>query len=149
MTQTSNRREAEAGTDVLAVYGTLRRGDRNHMLLGDSQFVGTGTVEGLLRHVPAAPHRAYGFPVLLPMPGGRVRVELYRVVRPDILGALDALEEYDPADEAGSEFLRRTIHVSDAPVDEAQVYIYNGPTEVLGDVIDGGDWMEFDGRGDS
>ncbi len=134
---------------VLAVYGTLRRGDRNHALLGDSPFLGDGTVEGTLRHVPAAPHRAYGFPVLLPVPGGRVSVELYRVDQPEILGTLDALEEYDPVDETGSEFLRRTVRVSDGPVDEAQIYIYNGPTEVLGQVIDGGDWMAFDGRADS
>ena len=134
---------------VLAVYGTLRRGDRNHPLLGDSPFLGTGTVEGELRHVPAAPHRAYGFPVLLPMPGGRVRVELYRVVQPEILGTLDGLEEYDPADETGSEFLRRAVRVSDGPVDEAEVYVYNGPTDVLGGVIADGDWMAFEGRGDS
>ncbi len=130
----------------LAVYGTLRRGDRNHHLLGESPYLGSGEVEGVLRHVPAAPTRPYGFPVLLPAAAGRVTVELYRLARPELMVALDKLENYDPAREAESEFLRRTVRVFDGPVDEAEVYVYNGPTEVLGDVIGGGDWMAFEGR---
>lgn len=134
---------SEAGDAPLAVYGTLRRGERNHRLLAGAAFLGEAFVRGILRHVPAAPTRAYGFPVLIADGDGRVRVELYRVIDADTWARLDVLERYDPADEAASEFLRRTVPVLDRPVDEAQVYVYNGPLDVLGDVIEGGDWFSI------
>jgi gamma-glutamylcyclotransferase (GGCT)/AIG2-like uncharacterized protein YtfP len=134
---------SEAGDAPLAVYGTLRRGERNHPLLAGTTYLGDAFVRGILRHVPAAPTRDYGFPVLLPDGEGRVRVELYRVIDADTWVRLDALERYDPADEAGSEFLRRTVLVLDGPTDEAQVYVYNGPLEVLGEVIERGDWLSI------
>jgi gamma-glutamylcyclotransferase (GGCT)/AIG2-like uncharacterized protein YtfP len=133
-----------SGWDVpLAVYGTLRHGQRNHALLEGAIFLGTGVVAGAIRHVPAASTRPYGFPVLIPG-AGRVVVELYRIPTPGAWVALDALELYDAADEAGSEFLRRTVPVGEGPVAEAQVYVYNGAVDVLGEVIDGGDWVAFD-----
>jgi gamma-glutamylcyclotransferase (GGCT)/AIG2-like uncharacterized protein YtfP len=144
----TDRTADDAWRIPLAVYGTLRRGDRNHRLIEGATFLGAGTVEGTLRHVPAAPVREYGFPVLLDGRGERVTVELYRVDSPDVLDALDALENYDPSDEAGSEFLRRVVRVFDGPVDEAQIYRYNGPTDVLGQVIGGGDWLAFRGGDD-
>ncbi len=128
----------------LAVYGTLRRGQRNHPLLGGATYLGTGTVVGTMRRVPAAPTRPYGFPVLLPDGDGRNLVELYRVTEPSTWATLDALEGYDPADETGSEFLRRTVPMLDGPVPDAQVYVYHGPADVLGEVIVDGDWVAFD-----
>ncbi|HEY6609431.1 MAG TPA: gamma-glutamylcyclotransferase family protein [Candidatus Limnocylindria bacterium] len=133
----------------LAVYGTLRRGDRNHRLIEDATFLGTGSVEGSLHHVSVSPARAYGFPVLLDGEDSRVTVELYALASPDVLDTLDALENYDAADEGGSEFLRRIVRVFDGPVDEAQIYRYNGPTDVLGEVIGGGDWLAFELPADS
>jgi gamma-glutamylcyclotransferase (GGCT)/AIG2-like uncharacterized protein YtfP len=138
----------EASPIPLAVYGTLRRGQRNHPLLRGATYLGTGTVVGTMRHVPAAPTRPYGFPVLLPDGDGRVLVELYRVADPPTWARLDALEGYDPADETASEFLRRTVPVLGGPVPDAQVYVYHGPADVLGEVIVDGDWVAFD-RSDS
>jgi gamma-glutamylcyclotransferase (GGCT)/AIG2-like uncharacterized protein YtfP len=128
----------------LAVYGTLRRGQRNHGLLDGTEFLGTGVIVGTMRHVPAAPTRPYGFPVFIPGDAGRVLVELYAIASAERWAALDALELYDPTDEAGSEFLRRTVAVHGGPVDEAQAYVYNGPADVLGERIGGGDWVAFD-----
>lgn len=132
-----------ASRGLLAVYGTLRRGQRNHPLLDGTEYLGTGTVAGTMRHVPAAPTRSYGFPVLVRGGNSRVQVEVYRVTDPDAWATLDGLEEYDEANEAGSEFLRRTVPINDGPVTEAQVYVYNGPVEVLGEIIEGGDWVAF------
>jgi gamma-glutamylcyclotransferase (GGCT)/AIG2-like uncharacterized protein YtfP len=95
--------------------------------------------------VPAAPTRPYGYPAFLADGGGRVLVELYELRSIEDWRGLDALELYDPDDEDGSEFLRRSAPVIEGPVARAQIYVYDGPADVLGEIIPGGDWIAFDG----
>lgn len=124
----------------------MRRGERNHDLLDGATYLGTGTIAGTLHDVPRTPYRAYPYPALVREPVGRVHVELYRLDGPAMLARLDALEHYFPEDEARSQYLRRTIPVTDGPVREAAAYFYDGPPEELGEVIEDGDWVAFGRR---
>jgi gamma-glutamylcyclotransferase (GGCT)/AIG2-like uncharacterized protein YtfP len=126
---------------VLAVYGTLRRGERNAPLLHGASFIGMARVAGHLRQMRSSPTRAYAFPSLVLDGSGEVVVELYQLADASSLAAADELEAFDPADEAGSEYIRRAVPVTGGPVDQAWVYIYNGPPAEMGDLIPGGDWV--------
>ena len=130
-------------SEVIAVYGTLRRGDRNHHLLAGCAFLGSASVDGALYDVPTTPYRPYPYPALVTAEMGRVFVELYRLADPALIGTLDQLELYDPADEAGSQYLRRVVPVRGGPVPTAIVYVYAGPKSELGERIESGDWAAF------
>jgi GntR family transcriptional regulator/MocR family aminotransferase len=126
----------------LATYGTLRRGEQNAAYLAGATYLGTGRIAGRLHEMRAAATRRYGYPGCLDAGEGSpsVVVELYRV-DPATLAAIDALEAFDPADEAGSEYVRRPIDVVDGPVDRAWVYVYSGPLSGVGAAIPDGDWV--------
>jgi gamma-glutamylcyclotransferase (GGCT)/AIG2-like uncharacterized protein YtfP len=125
---------------VLAVYGTLRRGELNAPLLSRATFLGSGRVTGLLREMERSPSRPYAYPSLVLAGVGTVEVELYELADSAALAAADVLEAYDPADEVGSEYIRRAVEIVDGPVERAWIYVYNGPPGEMGDVIVGGDW---------
>jgi len=133
--------------DVVAVYGTLRRGERNHGLMDGAAFLGTGLVRAALFDVPRTPFRAYAYPALVERPALLVVVELYRLPGDGMLSRLDELELYDPADEAGSQYVRRALDVVDGPVDRAYAYFYNADPVELGELIESGDWVAYRLRG--
>ncbi len=129
---------------VIAVYGTLRRGERNHPLLAGARLVGQARVHGRLHEMSESSLRAYPYPALVHAGAGEtdeVVVELYELADGAALAAIDRLEAFDPADEAGSEYVRREVGIRDGPVPTAWVYIYNGRSTELGDPIEDGDWI--------
>lgn len=134
--------EADSLADrpVVAVYGTLRRGERNHRLMVGAEFLGRGAIRGRLHHMPTSTSRAYTYPALVDDPAGRVVVELWRLPDRATLSRLDVLEAYDPLDEEGSEYVRYETEVVDGPVALAWAYRYNGDPAGLGDWIERGDW---------
>jgi len=126
---------------VLAVYGTLRRGETNSGLLGAARFLGMGRLAGQLRMMPPSAARAYAYPSLVRDEPGTVVVEIYALADAAALEATDRLEAYDPADETGSEYVRRAATIEEGPVPEAWVYVYNGPRGEMGAAIPDGDWI--------
>jgi gamma-glutamylcyclotransferase (GGCT)/AIG2-like uncharacterized protein YtfP len=130
---------------VLAVYGTLRRGERNASFLDGARLLGTGTIAGRLFDMPRTADRPYGYPSLVEGTDPVV-VEVYALPDPAMLVAVDELEGYDPAAEAASEYVRRAIDVSNGPVRRAWAYRYTGPRAAQGPRIADGDWVAHRAR---
>ena len=131
------------GLIAVAVYGTLRRGERNHFMLDGAEYLGAGFLTGALYDVPRTPFRAYAYPALVEVPARRVAVEIYRLADDDMLARLDELERFDPEDEAGSQYVRHVLNVVEGPVESAHAYLYRGSHGELGELIESGDWVAF------
>jgi gamma-glutamylcyclotransferase (GGCT)/AIG2-like uncharacterized protein YtfP len=120
----------------LFAYGTLMTGFTRRRLLGGAAVLeARARVRGTLYDFGEHPGLGLGGI-------GWVAGELYRI--PDMttrLPALDEAEGYDPADEAGSLYVRRRVAVliGDGSSREAWVYVYNGPSG-RGRRIESGDW---------
>jgi gamma-glutamylcyclotransferase (GGCT)/AIG2-like uncharacterized protein YtfP len=127
------------GPDRLFAYGTLMTGFSRRPLLGAAVLEGAGRIRGSLYH--------FGdYPGLVLDDGGWVSGELYRV--PDLAARLPALDEAewcDPADEARSLYVRRTVavHAGKGRARDAWVYAYNerfGSAAGRGPRVESGDW---------
>jgi len=133
-------------TTALAVYGTLRRGEPNESLLDGARYLGGGRIAGRMWEMPRTAERAYAYPSLVLDDTGEVVIEVYELSDPAMLAAADALEAFDPADVAGSEYVRCQVNVLDGPVAWAWAYVYNGPPEAMGEPISDGDWVAHRAR---
>lgn len=126
-------------SDALFVYGTLMRGQsRAHLIARANPLrILPATAPGRLVHLG-------GYPGLLPprMARHRVRGE-YVEFDPasGLLASLDAVEDYRPAAESASLYLRRRIDVTldDGTVHPAWTYLYNRPYDPRL-IIKSGDW---------
>ncbi|MBV1689839.1 gamma-glutamylcyclotransferase [Novosphingobium sp. G106] len=131
-------------------YGTLIAGSGNpvaaaaHALLRD---LGTVTARGALYAVSDAEG---WYPVLL-SGAGPVHGRLYEAAPgfgESDLAALDAYEDFDPADPGGSLYVRSTIVVSDGDgaFHQAQAYSFNRPLPPGAQAIPDGDFRAWIAR---
>lgn len=121
---------------LLFLYGTLRRGERSHDQLGLGgrlRFLMPCLARGRLYDL--GPYPAF-------VPGEAVvHGDLFEAADASVIADLDAFEEYDPADPAGSLYVREPV-VLLAPPHEALVYRYNGPVDGFPEIVSG-DWIAY------
>jgi len=124
------------------VYGTLRRGEKNYsgFLAGRTLREEPATTAGRLFYVADG-----GYPYLEPGTGTVIGelIHLLPERYEETLQGLDALEEYDPADEANSVYLRREAPVTleNGARVTAWVYYWNTP-QIVGMLLTGGDFRQ-------
>lgn len=124
-------------TKLVAVYGTLRKGNGNHRVMGDSKFIGSGNT---VKQFTLTDYCGGGFPALdKTVPTHNVSVEVYEVLDANTASRIDGLEGY------GFGFYDRSIievELSDGTVVEAWTYDI---AECSSDcpTIDSGDWNEY------
>jgi gamma-glutamylcyclotransferase (GGCT)/AIG2-like uncharacterized protein YtfP len=135
-----------AATDLLAVYGTLRRGFRNHPLtLGRADWVGEGSLPGRLLHI-GGPVRAYPYPGYVPGPDGTVVVEVLHVTDPTLWPDLHRLERYVPHDRDACEYVlvEATATMADGRTLACATYAYHRDDGTW-PTVPGGDWARAAG----
>lgn len=122
--------------EKLFVYGTLRRNERNHRLLGSSSvdtqiaFAKGGLVD-----------TGFGFPAMTSSMDGLVNGELYEVGIEELL-RVDVLEGFYGPGDSRNYYERIRIDVqTDKGVIESWAYIHEKP--VQGQVIPYGDWKLY------
>jgi gamma-glutamylcyclotransferase (GGCT)/AIG2-like uncharacterized protein YtfP len=120
---------------LLALYGSLRRGQPPHAELGLERllrYVGPCTLAGIL-------HDFGDWPGLVPG-AGTVTAELFEVVSRDALPMLDAYEACDAAMSECGLFVREEVALIAPAGISAFVYLYNCETGGA-PVIESGDWV--------
>ena len=131
--------------DYFAFYGTLMDG------AGDAE---TPPTEGLVRRVGpcrlAGTLRDHGaYPGYFPAgssietardvpDAGEVVAELHEILRPEAFAVFDAWENYDPADEVGSMYVRRRLPLAEPAGVLAWVYVSQQPAD--DPAVPEGDW---------
>jgi gamma-glutamylaminecyclotransferase len=108
---------------TIFVYGTLKRGCRNHSVLRLAEFVGEAWTEPGYRMVNCGT-----YPGLVR--AGRVQAEMAERVFGELY-RVDAalLQALDRFEDAPNEYVRMAIRLSDGG--EAQAYLYRGETAHL------------------
>lgn len=127
--------------NIVAVYGSLRKGQHNHDLMrlksSRNVFEGIGRTAGEL------------FPLGNTVPGahfggsykGQVVVEVYKVNAVTMAG-LDRLEGWT-GKEATSNYVRKAVPVTMENGSVVIAWTYEYPRRAATDIIPGGDWAEY------
>lgn len=139
--------------ELLAAYGTLRRGGRLQARLGVERrrttHVGMAVILGHLYEVRVdrRDHTVdVSYPCYYPGPSGHVVVDLYDVCDPTLWIELDELEGFNPDDLDRSEYHRRHVALLDVTppgvgATKAWTYVYVGGPPDPTRHIASGDWI--------
>ncbi|MBB3191018.1 gamma-glutamylcyclotransferase family protein [Halomonas cerina] len=115
-------------TPLVAVYGTLKRGLRNHHWLKSAEFLGED------RLTTATLYDLGPYPAAKPEPSRGVEVEVFRVTAP-LLAGLDRLEDYRLRTPWAGDY-HRAIHPT--AFGPAWLYLYNHPVTGCPVIREGG-----------
>jgi gamma-glutamylcyclotransferase (GGCT)/AIG2-like uncharacterized protein YtfP len=129
----------EEGKVLVAVYGTLRKGEGNHRLLETSRYIG----RGVTKEKGVMYGKGRGFPILrIPAIEGEegsayIQVEVYEVT-PEVLRHLDLLEGYPQW------YSRTPFKVIMREKGEVEAFIYHQPAYFgqPSNIIESGDWKD-------
>lgn len=126
---------------LIGVYGTLRKGERNHKVLRDSKFIKTIRLEG---------YKMYGisgFPAIIK---GElidsIVIEIYRIIDDTIAMELDLLERFDRNYPASSEnhYIVQLVKI-ESEKEPIEIYTYDHAPENVkerGPQLRSGDWVK-------
>jgi gamma-glutamylcyclotransferase (GGCT)/AIG2-like uncharacterized protein YtfP len=131
--------KSDTGSELVFVYGTLRRGGSNAFRMDGAEFVGPATVGGVL-------YRISWYPGLVLDGEGSVTGEVYRV-GPELLRALDEFEGLAAGEIEGSEYRRVKVEALLGDEDGLEVWVYEWKGTFNEDErIQSGDWLAADSR---
>jgi pyruvate carboxylase len=127
--------------EYLFVYGTLRRdcgNDLHRLIARNSDYIGMATYQGKMYQVADYP----GI-VASESSADQVVGELYLLSNTiKLLNVLDEYEEFDPANEAKSLFVRKEVTVNmKGEAFTSYAYVYNRPVEAQS-FISSGDYLK-------
>jgi gamma-glutamylcyclotransferase (GGCT)/AIG2-like uncharacterized protein YtfP len=120
----------------IAFYGTLMRDQGVQKELNAAvklKHTGNCSIPGVLYDLGEYPGIVEG--------EGSVLAELYEILDPSVLVALDEYEDFQPANPSQSLFVRRRVHLNNPPM-ESWVYFYNHPVQGK-KLIWHGDWTKY------
>lgn len=113
--------------NLVAVYGSLRAGLHNHVVLGDAPYVSMGEISGFTMYSLGA------YPALTRGEGTSV-VELYDVACMDDLDSLEGFPTY---------YTRKQVKV-DTPDGAKMAWVYYMKRELMSNpVVESGDWKKY------
>lgn len=119
--------------NLIAVYGSLRKGLGNHRLLENANYLGEFKSEPIYNL-----HSLGGFPGLKNGGNTAVVMEVYEVDEPTAR-RVDQLEGYDPNSNDNTFYDKEMI---ETPYGEAGVYLYVRNLEPES-IVESGDWRQF------
>ena len=118
----------------VAVYGTLKRGNHNHRVMGDSEYIGTARISGFEMYSLG------GFPGVLPGEG-EITVEIFRVNNTRDAEYIYRLEGYNGVRGHHRNSFYDTTDISvniDGQDYTAEMFIYKGGR--LNSRVESGEW---------
>ena len=125
---------------LIAVYGTLRKGEANHHVLGNSEFIKTIRLKGFKMY------GANSFPAVIQgAENDSIIVEIYKITRQNILDELDLLEGFDRKNPMGRENLYTVQKIKiDSEKMPIEIYTFDHhpwSVQQIGPEIKSGDWL--------
>jgi len=124
---------------LIAVYGTLRKGESNHAVLGDSTFIKTERIPGFKMY------GANAFPAVIQGSSTDfITIEIYRIKSLKNLIEIDLLEGFDRKNPNSVDnfYTLQVLHLDDFD-ERVEIYTFDHRPQMVHDLgprIEGGDW---------